>query len=74
MKAKRNIKALVEQSLLGITIIQDNRIVFTNEAFAKITGYSEEELCSFSPGTDQSRSIYLFTVLRSKLVRRETAS
>jgi len=42
-------RALVEQSLQGLVIIQDLRIVFTNSAFAEITGSTVEELLSFSP-------------------------
>ena len=42
-------RTLVEQSLQGIIIIQENRIVYANSAFATISGYSIEELYSFSP-------------------------
>ena len=42
-------RALVEQSLQGLVIIQDFRIVFTNKAFAEIAGRTVEELLSFSP-------------------------
>jgi two-component system cell cycle sensor histidine kinase/response regulator CckA len=42
-------RALVEQSLQGLVIIQDFRIVFANRAFAEITGSTVEELLSFSP-------------------------
>jgi PAS domain S-box-containing protein len=40
---------LVEQSIQGIVIIQDGRIVFTNEAFATISGYTIDELHHLSP-------------------------
>ena len=42
-------RSLVEQSLQGHLIFQDDRIVFTNQAFANITGYSIKELMDFSP-------------------------
>ncbi|MCW8803859.1 MAG: PAS domain S-box protein [Ignavibacteriaceae bacterium] len=40
---------LVENSLQGIVIIQDFKIVFSNPAFAKITGYSVDELIALEP-------------------------
>ena len=39
-------RTLTEQSLQGIIVIQNNRIVYTNDAFAAITGYTAEELYS----------------------------
>ncbi|NQT73848.1 MAG: PAS domain S-box protein [Chloroflexi bacterium] len=42
-------RSLVEQSLQGHLIFQDDRIVFTNQAFANITGYPIKELMDFSP-------------------------
>jgi PAS domain S-box-containing protein len=42
-------RTLVEQSLQGIIVIQKNRIVYANSAFATIAGYTIEELYSFSP-------------------------
>jgi len=42
-------RTLVEQSLQGIVIIQDGRIVFTNEAFAQISGYTCNELLTIEP-------------------------
>ena len=39
---------LVEHSLQGLVIIQDERIVFANRAAADIVGYSVEELLAFS--------------------------
>jgi two-component system, cell cycle sensor histidine kinase and response regulator CckA len=40
-------RQLVENSLQGLSIIQDERFVFCNSAFATMTGYSVEELLSF---------------------------
>ncbi|UCE35310.1 MAG: PAS domain S-box protein [Deltaproteobacteria bacterium] len=42
-------RALVEQSLQGLVIMQGFRIVFANQAFAEIAGSTVEELLSFSP-------------------------
>jgi PAS domain S-box-containing protein len=42
-------RTLVEQSLQGIVVIQENRIVYTNNAFADIAGYTIEELYSLTP-------------------------
>ena len=42
-------RTLIEQSLQGIFVIQKKRIVYTNKTFAAITGYSMEELYTFSP-------------------------
>jgi PAS domain S-box-containing protein len=40
-------RALVENSLQGLSIIQDDCFMFCNNAFAAMTGYSIEELLSF---------------------------
>lgn len=40
---------MVERSIQGIVIIQDFRIVYSNQAFAKISGYSKKELLSLTP-------------------------
>jgi PAS domain S-box-containing protein/putative nucleotidyltransferase with HDIG domain len=42
-------RTLVEQSLQGIVIIQDFHIVFANQAFVEICGYTIDELLSLSP-------------------------
>ncbi len=42
-------RTLVEQSLQGIVVIQDFRIVFANKTFAKIFGYTIKELMSLPP-------------------------
>ena len=48
-ESEEKYRTLVEQSLQGIIIIQENRIVYANGAFSTISGYSIEELYSFSP-------------------------
>jgi len=42
-------RTLVEHSLQGLAILQERRIVFANPALAEMTGYTVEELLSFSP-------------------------
>jgi PAS domain S-box-containing protein len=42
-------RRLVEQSLQGLVVIQDFRIVFANTTFAKISGYTVEELLFLPP-------------------------
>ncbi len=42
-------RTLVEQSLQGIVIVQDFRVIFANKAFADISGFTVEELLSFPP-------------------------
>jgi len=42
-------RALVEGSLQGLLIIQDFRVVFANEAAARLSGYTVEEMMSLSP-------------------------
>ena len=37
-------EALAQQSLVGVSIFQDGQVVYANEAAAKISGYSVEEL------------------------------
>ena len=48
-------RTLVEQSLQGLAVIQDFRIVFANTAVAEITGCSPEELLALTP--EQVKSI-----------------
>lgn len=42
-------RRLVEHSLQGIIIFQNNRIVFANKTMKDISGFSVEELLNFSP-------------------------
>ncbi|MEP6670482.1 MAG: PAS domain S-box protein [Chthoniobacter sp.] len=42
--AEDKYRGLVEQSLVGIYIIQDGRYVYANPTFAQVMGYSAEEL------------------------------
>ena len=47
--AERKYRLLSEQSLQGLTIIQNDRYAYVNPAFAKIVGYSVEEIIAMSP-------------------------
>jgi len=42
-------RALVKNSLQGIALMQNGRLIFVNEKYSKITGYSKEELLNLSP-------------------------
>jgi two-component system NtrC family sensor kinase len=42
-------RALAEQTLMGLVVIQDFHILFANNAFAEISGYSIDELLSLPP-------------------------
>lgn len=48
-RAEEAYQTLVDQSLQGFVITQDERIVFANPATAKITGYSIEGLLALTP-------------------------
>jgi len=43
-ESEQKYKTLVENSLEGITIIRDNRILFANDTYCKMLGYTREEL------------------------------
>ena len=47
-ETEENYRKLVENSIQGIVIMQDFKFVYTNKAFAGMTGYSVEELLAFS--------------------------
>ncbi len=48
-KSEHKYRQLIEKSLQAIIIIQDSKIVYTNKSFSRISGYSIEELLSFTP-------------------------
>lgn len=57
-QAEEAYRVLVEHSLQGLTIFQDQHIVFANQAMAALTGYTVEELQSMA--ADELRNlIYL---------------
>ncbi|HID32558.1 MAG TPA: PAS domain S-box protein, partial [bacterium (Candidatus Stahlbacteria)] len=47
--SEQKYRTLVEQSIQGIVIIQDQRIVFANPAFAEISGYTVDEMLALTP-------------------------
>ncbi len=48
-QSEERYRTLVENSIQGILVVQDFRIVYCNQACAEITGYSVPELLSLSP-------------------------
>ena len=48
-QSEEHYRTLAEQSLMGLAVIQDFHIIFANNAFAKIYGYTIDELLSFPP-------------------------
>ena len=42
--AEAKYRALVEQSLMGVYILQDERLVYVNPKAAALLGYTQEEL------------------------------
>jgi PAS domain S-box-containing protein len=53
-KSEEKFRTLVENSLQGVAVVQDYRIVFTNSALADLSGYSIKELITMRPSEVQS--------------------
>ena len=49
IKSEQKYRQLVENSLQGIVILQDMKIVYANPAFSHITGFTVDEILAFSP-------------------------
>jgi PAS domain S-box-containing protein len=49
-ESEEKFRTISEQSLMGFGIIQNDRIIYTNEAFEKFSGYSEQEILDMKPG------------------------
>ncbi|MBN1226807.1 MAG: PAS domain S-box protein, partial [Deltaproteobacteria bacterium] len=43
-------KIISEQAMMGLLIVKNQKVVFANQAYAEITGYSVDELFSWQPG------------------------
>jgi PAS domain S-box-containing protein/putative nucleotidyltransferase with HDIG domain len=56
-ESEEKYRTLVEQLLTGIVIIQDFKVVFANQAFARISGYAIGELLALAP--EQLKSLVL---------------
>jgi PAS domain S-box-containing protein len=52
LSAESKFRNLVEQSLIGIYIVRDDRFLYVNPKFADIVGYTPEELLSSTKVTD----------------------
>jgi len=63
MAAENKFRTLVEQSIVGIYIIQDDQFVYVNPRMAEIFGRSEEEMTS--------RTLYDFLVPEDHALARE---
>jgi PAS domain S-box-containing protein len=48
-QSEERYRTLAEQSLMGLVVVQDFRIVYANSAYADAFGYSVDELLSASP-------------------------
>jgi len=48
-KSEHKYRQLIENSLQAIIIIQDFKVVYANKSFSRITGYTINELLSFTP-------------------------
>ncbi|MHA1194000.1 MAG: PAS domain-containing sensor histidine kinase, partial [Promethearchaeota archaeon] len=49
-ESEAKFRTISEQSLMGISIIQDDRVKYVNKTLANILGYSVEEVISWSSG------------------------
>ena len=48
-KSEAKYRSLAEQSVQGITIVTNDRVLYTNPAFRNLVGYSDEEIDPMSP-------------------------
>jgi len=68
LEAEEKFRNLVEQSLVGVCIIQNNRLAYVNPRFAELCGYTESELL----GTDSINLIVSEPVIASIFKNVET--
>jgi PAS domain S-box-containing protein len=63
-------KTLIESIQDGIYIIQDEKIIYANEAFCELSGYTYEELCDIGPKEIVAPESYRgFSLYYSKQIR-----
>jgi len=65
-------RALVEESIVGIFLIQDGKVVYANPKFAEIFGYRQEDFASCGIPLEQLTCEPDFPAVRDT-VRRELA-
>jgi PAS domain S-box-containing protein len=56
-ESEEKFRALADQSLVGILILHEGRIIYANDAVTSFFGYSHEEMFSWDPG-DFARAIH----------------
>ncbi|MCD4784564.1 MAG: PAS domain S-box protein [Candidatus Eremiobacteraeota bacterium] len=49
-ESEERFRSLSEQSLQGIYIIKDGKMIFANDMVCEITGYSQDEILNWAPG------------------------
>jgi len=71
-ESERKYKTLIESIQDGIYIIQDERIIFANEAFCELSEYTYGELCDIGPKEIVApESLRAFSLYYSKQIRGE---
>ncbi|MHA1377118.1 MAG: PAS domain S-box protein [Candidatus Helarchaeota archaeon] len=53
-ESEEKFRTITEQSLMGIAIIQDNRVKYVNKKFADVLGYTVEEIMKLPQGTHRT--------------------
>lgn len=49
-ESEEKFRVLADQSLVGIAILQENKVIYANKALTELLGYSEEDLLSWDGG------------------------
>ena len=71
-ESERKYKILIESIQDGIYIIQDEKIVYANEAFCELSQYTYEELCDLNPDEIvAAESLRAFNLYYAKQIRGE---
>ena len=61
-ESEEKFRRITEQSLMGIVILQDDKIKYVNQAVADLTGYTIEEMMSWDP-----KDLYIKNIHREDL-------